>query len=52
MEKYSCEHCNYVTHKKYNLNRHMKKHEKSKKKFLNYVNVEKRINHAMGIISM
>lgn len=33
MENYCCEICNYVTCKKYNLKRHMKKHNKIKKKF-------------------
>tara|TARA_B100000963_G_scaffold359415_1_gene386719 strand:- start:838 stop:1581 length:744 start_codon:yes stop_codon:yes gene_type:complete len=33
MEKYTCEYCKYVTDKKYNYNRHLKKHEKTKKKF-------------------
>lgn len=33
METYCCEICNYTTCKKYNLTRHMKKHNKEKKKF-------------------
>lgn len=34
METYCCEICSYKTSKKYNLARHMKKHNKEKKKFI------------------
>ena len=51
MENYCCEICNYKTCKKYNLNRHMKKHSKDKKNLRKNVYVEKRIKRDMDIIS-
>lgn len=48
MEIYSCKICDYTTTKKYNLKRHMKKHDTNKKKFIKVCDCGKRYKTRHG----